>query len=73
MAIFKPETNGSFANFHGICEFGLLEFRDKCFLEYHKSDKFLKKIEKKFGKKAIENIKKITSIKLKRKILEKNY
>ena len=29
MAIFKPETNGSFANFHGICEFGLLEFRDK--------------------------------------------
>ena len=51
----------------------ILEFRDKCFLEYHKSDKFLKKIEKKFGKKAIENIKKITSIKLKRKILEKNY
>ena len=51
----------------------ILEFRDKCFLEYHKSDKFLKKIEKKFGKKAIDNIKKITSIKLKRKILEKNY
>ena len=51
----------------------ILEFRDKCFLEYHKSDKFLKKIEKKFGKKAIDNIKKITNIKLKRKILEKNY
>ena len=51
----------------------ILEFRDKCFLEYHKSDKFLKKVEKKFGKKAIDNIKKITSIKLKRKILEKNY
>ena len=51
----------------------ILEFRDKCFLEYHKSDKFLKKVEKKFGKKAIDNIKKMTSIKLKRKILEKNY
>tara|TARA_B100000959_G_C14633653_1_gene481311 strand:+ start:518 stop:664 length:147 start_codon:yes stop_codon:yes gene_type:complete len=33
----------------------------------------LKKIEKKFRKKAIDNIKKMTSIKLKRKILEKNY
>lgn len=30
MAIFKPEvTNGTFVNYHGICEFGLLEFRDK--------------------------------------------
>ena len=29
MAIFKPESTGSFTNFHGICEFGILEFRDK--------------------------------------------
>jgi hypothetical protein len=30
MAIFKPEaSNGTFIENHGICEFGLLEFRDK--------------------------------------------
>ena len=29
MAIFKPEGTTSFANFTGICEFGILEFTDK--------------------------------------------
>jgi hypothetical protein len=29
MAIFKPESNGSFSDYLGICEFGILEFRDK--------------------------------------------
>jgi len=30
MAIFKPETsNGTFTDYHGICEFGLLGFKDK--------------------------------------------
>ena len=29
MAIFKPESNGSFTNFLGFCEFGILEFKDK--------------------------------------------
>jgi hypothetical protein len=29
MAIFKPESKGSFTDFTGICEFGLLEFTDK--------------------------------------------
>ena len=29
MAIFKPESSGSFNDYLGICEFGILEFRDK--------------------------------------------
>ena len=29
MAIFKPESNGSYTSFLGYCEFGILEFRDK--------------------------------------------
>ena len=29
MAIFKPESNGSYTNFLGYCEFGILEFKDK--------------------------------------------
>ena len=29
MAIFKPESNGSFTDFTGICEFGILGFTDK--------------------------------------------
>ena len=29
MAIFKPESNGSFNDYLGICEFGILEFKDK--------------------------------------------
>tara|TARA_R100001530_G_scaffold123066_1_gene90919 strand:+ start:529 stop:1128 length:600 start_codon:yes stop_codon:yes gene_type:complete len=30
MAIFKPETkSGNFSNFTGVCEFGILEFKDR--------------------------------------------
>jgi hypothetical protein len=29
MAIFKPKSSGTSSNFSGICEFGLLEFRDR--------------------------------------------
>ena len=29
MAIFKPESNGSSSDFTGICEFGIVGFKDK--------------------------------------------
>tara|TARA_Y100001963_G_C6653764_1_gene387009 strand:+ start:225 stop:821 length:597 start_codon:yes stop_codon:yes gene_type:complete len=29
MAIFKPESNGSFTDFTGICAFGIVDFKDK--------------------------------------------
>jgi anaerobic magnesium-protoporphyrin IX monomethyl ester cyclase len=47
----------------------VLEYRDKCFIDYHSYRPFLSKIENKFGLVAVENIKKMTGIKLKRKIL----
>ena len=47
----------------------ILEYRDKCFTDYHSYEPFLSKIGNKFGSNAVENIKKMTSIKLKRKIL----
>jgi len=50
----------------------ILKFRDEAFLKYHTNEKFLKKVFKKFGNVALENIKKMTSIKLNRKILEQN-
>ena len=50
----------------------ILMYRDKNFLRYHKSENFLKKIEKKFGSNAKENIENMTKIKLKRKILEES-
>jgi radical SAM superfamily enzyme YgiQ (UPF0313 family) len=47
----------------------ILEYRDRCYSEYHTYPPFLKKIEKKFGIQAMENIKKMASVKLKRRIL----
>ena len=49
----------------------ILKFRDEAFLTYHKNPKFLDKVKKIFGQKAVENIEKINKVKLKRKILEK--
>ena len=41
MAIFKPETsNGTFTNYHGVCEFGLLGFKDRA-AEFDWSDVFI--------------------------------
>jgi len=42
--------------------------RDEAFDKYHTHKPFLNLIEKKFGKKAAENIVEMTKIKLKRKI-----
>ena len=50
----------------------ILEYRDKSFNNYHTNQAFLKKIEEKFGKKATENIKNMTKVTLKRKILGHN-
>ena len=50
----------------------ILKFRDEAFIKYHKNPKFLDKVKKIFGQKAVDNIKKINEVKLKRKILEKN-
>ena len=47
----------------------ILEYRDKSYINYHTYKPFLEKIEKKFGKKAIANIKDMTKVDLKRKIL----
>lgn len=47
----------------------VLDYRDKCFTAYHTHKPFLEKIEGKFGMAAVENINKMTQVKLKRKIL----
>jgi len=47
----------------------ILKFRDDAYTTFHTSPKFLKKIESKYGKQAVDNISKNTKIKLKRKIL----
>ena len=48
----------------------ILEFRDKAFAEYHSYPPFLERIENKFGKIAVDNIKEMLKIKLKRKIVK---
>lgn len=50
----------------------VLAFRDKAWMEYHTYPAFLKLIEEKFGKKALERTLESTKIKLKRKILEQS-
>ena len=50
----------------------ILEYRDQSFIKYHSNQNFLRKIENKFGTKAVNTIKEINKIKLKRKILEKS-
>ena len=47
-----------------------LEYRDKSFINYHTQKTFLDKIERKFGQKALDNIKDMTKVNLKRKIID---
>ena len=47
----------------------ILKFRDNAWIKYHKNSKYLSLIKRKFGEKAVENIKNMTKIKLKRKLL----
>ena len=74
-----PNTYEGYS-FHGYDTFPLstetltaaeiLSFRDKAFEEYHSYPPFLEKIKNKFGQIAVDNIKKMLNIKLKRKIIE---
>jgi len=48
----------------------VLKFRDEAFNVYHSNPKFLDRIKNLFGEQQMMNIKKMTDIKLKRKILE---
>ena len=48
----------------------ILEFRDKAFDEYHSYPPFLERIKNKFGQIAVDNIKEMLKIKLKRKIVK---
>ena len=48
----------------------VLAFRDYAFHTYFESPRFLNMIENKFGQPAIDNINRMTKIKLKRKLLE---
>ena len=47
----------------------VLKYRDEAFAKYHTNPLFLKKIENKYGKKAVNNIVEMSKIKLKRQIL----
>lgn len=47
----------------------VLEYRDKAFHRFYESEKFLTMIKGRFGQKSVDNIKNMTKIKLKRKIL----
>jgi len=46
----------------------VLKIRDEKFIEYHNNPNFLRRIEEKFGDKAVSNIKKMTTINIKRKL-----
>jgi hypothetical protein len=50
----------------------VLKLRDQKFNEYFSGKKFLNKIEKKFGKKAVNNINQMLEVKLERKIFNTN-
>ena len=47
----------------------ILEFRDQAFMSYHTHPLFLEKIRQRFGPVAVENIEKLTSVKLRRRLL----
>ena len=47
----------------------ILKFRDEAYNIYHTYPPFLERIERLFGKEAADNIKEMTKIKLKRKII----
>ena len=48
----------------------ILKFRDDAFISYHTNENFLNRINKLYGQKAVENIKEMCKIKLRRKIVE---
>ena len=53
-----------------LSEKQILKERDEAFIKYHSNKKFLNRINKLFGKKALQNIEEMCNVKLKRKIFE---
>ena len=51
----------------------VLAFRDEAFMEYHTNPLFIEKLHNHFGKVAVENMTKLTQVKLRRRLLEKPY
>ena len=49
----------------------ILSYRDKCYKDYHNHKNFLQRIEKKYGRKAAENIIEMSKVNLK-KVLKTN-
>jgi len=47
----------------------VLSYRDECYVKYHSSSKFINKVRECYGDSAVENIRDMLKIKLKRKIL----
>ena len=47
----------------------VLRFRDQAFQGYHSSKKFQEKVQEKYGEQAVENIKQMTKVRLRRKLL----
>ncbi len=47
----------------------VLEYRDYCYTDYHNQKQYLERVKSKFGERAVDNIKKMAKVKLKRKIL----
>jgi radical SAM superfamily enzyme YgiQ (UPF0313 family) len=48
----------------------ILKFRDEAFLKYHTNPKFIDKIYRLYGKVAVDNVVKMTQLKLKRKLCD---
>ena len=48
----------------------VLAFRDKAFMAYHTHPDFIKKISKSFGSVAVNNVRELTQMKLRRRLLE---
>jgi len=48
----------------------VLEFRDRAFTIYHNDEKFLRRIRLRYGDSAVKNIKEMTQVKIRRKIIE---
>ena len=75
----KNYSGYSFHSYDTIClpteflkNWEILKLRDEAFNIYHSNEKFLDRISNKFGLKAVENIKEMNKIKLKRKLIEEN-
>lgn len=75
----KSYSGYSFHAYETVClptekleSWEILKLRDEAFHEYHSNEKFLERVQNKFGTKAVKNINDMIKIRLKRKIVEEN-